>query len=50
MTERERRSLLRRRANVTSWRDVLESARNEYEATMLHPREISLVDDHVRVS
>ncbi|CAB4547075.1 MAG: WhiB family transcriptional regulator [Actinobacteria bacterium] len=50
MTERERRSLLRRRANVTSWREVLESARNEYEATMQAPREISLVDDHIRVS
>jgi len=50
MTERERRSLLRRRSNVTSWREVLESARNEYEATMLVPLEISLVDDHIRVS
>ena len=39
-----------RRSNVTSWREVLESARNEYEATMLPPREISLVDDHIRVS
>jgi len=42
--------LLRRRSNVTSWREVLESARNEYEATMLAPLEISLVDDHIRVS
>jgi WhiB family transcriptional regulator, redox-sensing transcriptional regulator len=31
MTERERRALLRRRPDVTSWRDLLERARNEYE-------------------
>ncbi|MER5376285.1 WhiB family transcriptional regulator [Streptomyces sp. NPDC002553] len=31
MTERERRALLRRRPNVTSWRQVLESARDEHE-------------------
>jgi WhiB family redox-sensing transcriptional regulator len=31
MTERERRALLRRRPDVTSWRDLLESARNHYE-------------------
>ena len=31
MTERERRSLLRRRSNVTSWRELLMSARNDYE-------------------
>lgn len=31
MTERERRSLLRRRPNVTSWRRLLEAARSEYE-------------------
>jgi WhiB family transcriptional regulator, redox-sensing transcriptional regulator len=30
-TERERRVLLRRRPDVTSWRDLLERARNEYE-------------------
>ena len=30
MTERERRALLRRRNNVTSWRDLLMSARQEY--------------------
>ena len=29
MTERERRALLRRRPNVTSWRRLLESARAE---------------------
>jgi WhiB family redox-sensing transcriptional regulator len=31
MTERERRALLRRRPDVTSWRGLLESARNQYE-------------------
>lgn len=31
MTERERRALLRRRPNVTSWRHLLETARGEYE-------------------
>ena len=31
MTERERRALLRRRPDVTSWRELLESARNHYE-------------------
>jgi WhiB family transcriptional regulator, redox-sensing transcriptional regulator len=31
MTERERRALLRRRPDVTSWRDLLERARAEYE-------------------
>ncbi|MFJ9580912.1 WhiB family transcriptional regulator [Streptomyces sp. NPDC101191] len=31
MTERERRALLRRRPNVTSWRQVLESVRDEHE-------------------
>ncbi len=31
MTERERRALLRRRPDVTSWRDLLERARDEYE-------------------
>ncbi|MGW8724727.1 WhiB family transcriptional regulator [Streptomyces sp. NPDC055808] len=30
MTERERRALLRRRADVTSWRDLLESARAQH--------------------
>lgn len=31
MTERERRALLRRRPNVTSWRRLLQTARNTYE-------------------
>ncbi|MGW4027277.1 WhiB family transcriptional regulator [Streptomyces sp. NPDC005009] len=31
MTERERRALLRRRPNITSWRQALESARHEQE-------------------
>ena len=31
MTERERRALLRRRPDVTSWRELLEDARNTYE-------------------
>jgi WhiB family redox-sensing transcriptional regulator len=33
MTERERRALLRRRPDVTSWRDLLEIAKEEYERT-----------------
>jgi WhiB family redox-sensing transcriptional regulator len=31
MTERERRALLRRRPNITSWRRLLETARETYE-------------------
>jgi WhiB family transcriptional regulator, redox-sensing transcriptional regulator len=31
MTERERRALLRRRPNVTSWRMLLQTAQDEYE-------------------
>jgi len=31
MTERERRALLRRRPNVTSWRNLLNTAKDEYE-------------------
>jgi WhiB family redox-sensing transcriptional regulator len=31
MTERERRALLRRRSNVTSWRELLMNARKEYD-------------------
>jgi WhiB family redox-sensing transcriptional regulator len=31
MTERERRALLRRRPQVTSWRRLLETARQEYD-------------------
>jgi WhiB family redox-sensing transcriptional regulator len=34
MTERERRALLRRRPHVTSWREVLQSARDEYERVL----------------
>jgi WhiB family redox-sensing transcriptional regulator len=33
MTERERRALLRRRPDVDSWRELLETARNKYERT-----------------
>ena len=32
MTERERRALLRRRPNVTSWRRLLEAAREQHLA------------------
>ena len=31
MTERERRALLRRRPNVTSWRRLLEAAMVDFE-------------------
>jgi WhiB family redox-sensing transcriptional regulator len=31
MTERERRALLRRRPEITSWRELLERARDHYE-------------------
>ena len=30
MTERERRALLRRRPNVTSWRNLLDAARSQH--------------------
>ena len=33
MTERERRALLQRRPNVTSWRHLLETARDEHDRT-----------------
>lgn len=33
MTERERRALLRRRPDVTSWRSLLESARADYQGS-----------------
>src|SRR5213082_121942 len=33
MTERERRALLRRRPEVSSWRRLLDSARAEFEAS-----------------
>jgi WhiB family redox-sensing transcriptional regulator len=32
LTERERRALLRKRPNVTSWRQLLETAKAEHEA------------------
>lgn len=32
MTERERRALLRRRSDVVSWRELLESARDKYQS------------------
>ena len=35
MTERERRSLLRRRPQVTSWRRLLETAKVEYDRGQL---------------
>jgi WhiB family redox-sensing transcriptional regulator len=34
MTERERRALLRRRPQVTSWRRLLETARVEYDTVI----------------
>ena len=34
MTERERRALLRRRPNVTSWRRLLETAQSEFESSV----------------
>jgi WhiB family transcriptional regulator, redox-sensing transcriptional regulator len=37
MTERERRALLRRRPDVTSWRDLLERVREEFERQSLEP-------------
>ena len=33
MTERERRAILRKRPNVTSWRDLLETAMVEHQQT-----------------
>jgi len=33
MTERERRALLKKRPNVTSWRRLLETARAEHQRT-----------------
>lgn len=39
MTERERRALLRRRPNVTSWRRLLATAMEEFERS--HPDRIS---------
>ena len=40
MTERERRALLRRRPNVTSWRKLLETARDEHESRLAVPRQL----------
>jgi WhiB family transcriptional regulator, redox-sensing transcriptional regulator len=37
MTERERRAVLRRRPNVTSWRGLLETALEEYERGVVPP-------------
>jgi len=34
MTERERRALLRRRPNVTSWRNLLETAMADHVAAV----------------
>lgn len=39
MTERERRALLRRRPNVTSWRRLLQAARADFEAQGVKPAE-----------
>ena len=39
MTERERRALLRRRPDVTSWRELLETAKEQYERTSEDPEE-----------
>ena len=39
MTERERRALLRRRPNVTSWRRLLMAARSDFEQTGRVPAE-----------
>lgn len=36
MTERQRRALLRRRPNVTSWRALLEAARDEHDRSPVH--------------
>lgn len=38
MTERERRALLRRRPNVTSWRGLLEAAMDEHERAIAATR------------
>ena len=43
MTERERRALLRRRPDVTSWRELLEYARNQYESFTY---EVPVQDSH----
>src|SRR3712207_7753639 len=40
LTERERRAILRKRPNVTSWRGLLETARREHLALQAHTAEI----------
>lgn len=42
MTERERRALLRRRPNVTSWRRLLQTARDTYEGSDGQPVTVTL--------
>jgi WhiB family redox-sensing transcriptional regulator len=42
MTERERRALLRRRPNVTSWRRLLQTARDTYESSDGRPATITV--------
>ncbi|MDX6285965.1 MAG: WhiB family transcriptional regulator, redox-sensing transcriptional regulator [Frankiales bacterium] len=42
MTERERRALLRRRPNVTSWRRLLEAAARDHTATA-DPRSLTAI-------
>ncbi len=37
LTERERRALLRKRPNVTSWRSLLETAKAEHERQVATP-------------
>jgi WhiB family redox-sensing transcriptional regulator len=37
MTERERRALLRRRPNITSWRQMLQTAQEEYLRSVAAP-------------
>ncbi len=40
MTERERRALLRRRPNVTSWRNLLVTAREQHAVGDLEPADV----------
>jgi WhiB family redox-sensing transcriptional regulator len=43
MTERERRALLRRRPNVTSWRRLLEAAMIDFESTkVVEPKQVTI--------
>lgn len=37
MTERDRRALLRRRPNITSWRRLLETAQSDFDTTIILP-------------